>query len=416
MFDISLGASQVNLMWMRLLVGLLVGLGLAGSVLAEVVAVEVHGGARDRVEVLCEFALPAFKGHTLALKMQDSTRLPLQVDDRGQAMFVLPKLAKDRSVFLELDVTGTPTKRQVLTTRKGRKLRLEYNGNVIAEYQAEAADLPREGISPLYRRGGYLHPVFTPKGKLVTDDFPLQHTHHHGIWFPWTNARFEERKPDFWNMGSGTGRVDFVKLDKTWSGPVHGGFRAVHRFEDLIVKPAKAVLQETWEVRVFALTGGAQPKWIFDLTSTQTCAGPSPLVLPQYRYGGLGVRGNRAWDHAADNPTRFLTANGVSDRQQAHATRARWCYLGGQVEGTQAGLAILGHPNNFRAPQPMRVHPKEPFFNFAPQQFGDMAIQPNRPYVSRYRFVTLDGAPDAAELAKIWENFANPPQVNTIEK
>ena len=97
---------------------------------------------------------------------------------------------------------------------------------------------------------------------MVTDDFPLQHTHHHGIWFPWTNARFQERKPDFWNMGGGTGRVDFVKLDKAWSGPVHGGFRAVHRFDDLTVKPAKAVLQETWEVRVYALTGGARPKWI----------------------------------------------------------------------------------------------------------------------------------------------------------
>ena len=167
MFDISLEASQVNLMWMRLLVGLLGGLGLAGSVLAEVVAVKVHGGVRDRVEVLCEFALPTLKGRTLALKMQDGTRLPLQVDDRGQAMFILPKLDKNRSVFLELDVTGAPNKRQVLTTRKGRKLRLEFNGNVIAEYQAEAADLPREGISPLYRRGGYLHPVFTPKGKLV---------------------------------------------------------------------------------------------------------------------------------------------------------------------------------------------------------------------------------------------------------
>ena len=138
---------------MRLLVGLLGGFGLAESVLAEVVAVEVHGGARERVEVLCKFTLPAFKSRTLALKMQDGTRLPLQVDERGQAMFILPKLPKDRSVFLELDVTGTPTKRQVFTTRKGRKLRVEFNGNVIAEYQAEAADLPREGISPLYLTG-----------------------------------------------------------------------------------------------------------------------------------------------------------------------------------------------------------------------------------------------------------------------
>ena len=57
-------------MWMRLWVGLLGGLGLTGSVLAEVVAVEVHGGGRERVEVLCEFALPGFKGRTLALKME----------------------------------------------------------------------------------------------------------------------------------------------------------------------------------------------------------------------------------------------------------------------------------------------------------------------------------------------------------
>ena len=80
---------------MSLWIGVLAGLGLTGSVLAEVVAVEVHGGVRERVGVLCEFALPAFKGQTLALKMKDGTRLPLQVDDRGQAMFILPKLAKE---------------------------------------------------------------------------------------------------------------------------------------------------------------------------------------------------------------------------------------------------------------------------------------------------------------------------------
>ena len=399
-------------MILRILLGAL----LAVNVRAEVVAVEVQAGERDRVEALCEFALPAFKGRTLALRMKDGTRLPLQVDDRGRAAFILPRLGKGQSAILELEVKAAPTKRQVLVTRKGRKLRMEFNGNVIAEYQAEAAELPRPEIKPVYRRGGYLHPVFTPKGKLVTDDFPLQHTHHHGIWFPWTKTVFEGRQPDFWNMGSGKAKVDFVKLDASWSGPVHGGFRARHRFEDLTVKPAKPVLEETWEVRVYAMTGGARPGWVFDLTSTQTCAGQSPLLLPQYRYGGLGLRGNRAWDHAENNPTKYLTANGVSDRIAAHATRARWCYMGGQVDGAPAGLAILGHPKNYRAPQPMRVHPKEPFFNFAPQQFGDMAIRPGEKYVSRYRFVTLDGAPNAAELHRLWADFADPPRVSTIEK
>ncbi len=399
-------------MILRMLLGVL----LASNVAAELVAVEVHARDRNRTGALCELALPAFKGRTLNLRMKDGTRLPLQVDAQGRATFILPRLAKGKSVVLELETEAAPTKRQVLVTRQGRKLRMAFDGNVIAEYQAEAAELPRQEIKPVYRRGGYLHPVFTPKGKLVTDDFPLQHTHHHGIWFPWTKTVFEGRQPDFWNMGSGKAKVDFVKLDATWSGPVHGGFRARHRFEDLTVKPAKPVLEETWEVRVYAAPDSPNAGWIFDLTSTQTCAGPSPLLLPQYRYGGLGVRGNRAWDHAADNPTQYLTANGVSDRVAAHATRARWCYIGGTVDGTQAGVAILGHPKNFRAPQPMRVHPSEPFFNFAPQQFGAMAIRPGEKYVSRYRFVTLDGAPNAAELHRLWGDFADPPRVSTIEK
>lgn len=402
-------------MLIRLALMFLCGLGFIHSLQAEVVAVEVQAGERDRMETLCEFPLPAFKGRSLSLRMKNGTRLPLQVDDRGMAAFILPNLGKGQTAFLELDVTA-PTKRQVFVTRKGRKLRMEFNGNLIAEYQAEAAELPRPEINPVYRRGGYLHPVFTPKGKLVTDDFPLQHTHHHGIWFPWTKVEFEGHKPDFWNMGGGSGRVDFVKLAQTWSGPVHGGFRSQHQFEDLTVKPAKPVLHETWEVRVYAMQGGNRPKWIFDLISTQSCAGKSPLLLPQYRYGGLGVRGNRAWDHEADNPTQYLTANGVSNRIDAHATRARWCYMGGQVNGEKAGLAILGHPDNFRAPQPMRVHPKEPFFNFAPQQFGAMSIEPGRPYVSRYRFVTLDGIPEKEDLARIWADYADPPVVSTIEK
>ncbi len=57
-------------MILRMLLGVL----LASNVAAEVVAVEVHAGDRDRTGALCELALPAFKGRTLALRMKDGTR------------------------------------------------------------------------------------------------------------------------------------------------------------------------------------------------------------------------------------------------------------------------------------------------------------------------------------------------------
>ena len=404
-------------MQLRLAFLLIVFIHVIPAARAEVVAVKVSAGEWDRTETLVHFPLPGFKNTTLGLRSKSGPMLPLQVNRAGVATFILPKLAKGKTASYTLTTQSHRNKSTILTKRVKDKLRFSHEGRTILEYQADPGPLPRKDIDKIFARGGYLHPVYTPRGKLVTDDFPLQHTHHHGIWFPWTKAEFEGRHPDFWNSADGSARVDFVKLENSWSGLVHGGFVARHRFMDLTAKPKpKAVIEETWEVRVYAITEGAKPKWIFDLTSTQWCSGASPLILPQYRYGGLGVRGNRQWDHEEDNPTLFLTANSVTDRIAGHATRARWCYMGGKVDGAQAGITILGHPGNFRAPQPMRIHPKEPFFNFAPQQFGEMTIEPGEKYVSRYRFVVADGTPIAADLHRNWADLAHPPVVRVINR
>jgi hypothetical protein len=79
------------------------------------------------------------------------------------------------------------------------------------------------------------------------------------------------------------------------------------------------------------------------------------------------------------------------------------------VEGKRAGIAILCHPSNFRAPQPMRLHPTEPFFNYAPQEAGDMEIAPGQTYVARYRFVVHDGPPNKELIDRLWNDYAHPP-------
>ena len=81
------------------------------------------------------------------------------------------------------------------------------------------------------------------------------------------------------------------------------------------------------------------------------------------------------------------------------------------MDGKLAGIAILGHPENFRAPQPMRINPDDPFFNFAPSQLGQFEIKPGQPYVARYRYVVSDGPADKVELDRLWNDYANPPHV-----
>ena len=379
------------------------------------VEITVAAGNHDRRNAIVLFDLPAAAREVNHLQTADGLRIPLQVDGRGRATFILESLAKNSTRSYQLikaEKLADGQRGEVKAERMGTVLKLTVDNRPALHYQAEQSELPRADLKPVFRRGGYLHPVYSPSGLMVTDDYPSNHKHHHGIWFPWTKTVFEGREPDFWNMGDGKGTVEFVVLDRFWSGPVHGGFRARHRFTDLTAPEPKAVLNEVWEVRLYRLAEGEIPFRLFELTSTQQCAGATPLKLPQYHYGGLGVRGH--WDWNGPENTTFLTAEGETDRVKGNSTRGRWCHMGGKTDGKLTGITILGHPDNFRAPQPMRLHPSEPFFCFAPSQLGDWEIAPGQLYVSRYRFAVFDGPADRELIERLWSDYAYPPKV-TIE-
>ena len=289
---------------------------------------------------------------------------------------------------------------EVTATRDGKQVVIRAGSRKILHYQAEPGELPRPEIPAAYARGGYIQSLHTPAGRLITDDFAVGHLHHHGVWSPWTKTEFEGRHPDFWNMGAETGKVEFVALDSIWQKDGKAGFQARHQFVDLTVKPPKIALLETWIVSVAV----ADQRYIIDFTSTQTCASDSPLKLPEYHYGGFGFRGNAAWNGAGN--CRFLTASGLTDREKVNTSREKWCWIGGKVTGETCGLTVLGHPQNFRFPQPLRAHPSEPFFCFAPQQLGEMEIIPGQKYIARYRLVIADGEPDAKAAETWWEEYA----------
>ena len=392
------------------------------SAAEKITSVNVLAGDFDRHNTVVTFPLSADARNAQALR-HEGKLIPLQIGKDGRAAFIVADLKK--GTLATYDLVNTPATNWsqadgVLAMREDRKVRIYLHAArgissgfpeppPALEYQAEPGALPRDDIKSVFQRGAYLHPIRTPSGKIVTDDFPPNHIHHHGVWWSWTKTEFDGREPDFWNMGEAKGRVEFVSLSDPWSGPVHGGFRSQHRFVDLTGSKPVTALTETWNLAVYASPAVKSSYWLFDLVSEQQCATTNALKLPTYRYGGLGVRGNRAWD--GKEGALFLTSDGETDRDKGNTSRGRWCDMGGLLEGVQAGIAVLCHPDNFRAPQPMRLHPTEPFFNFAPQQAGDMEIKPGQTYISRYRFVVHDGPPDRAELDRLWNDYAHPPVV-----
>lgn len=374
----------------------------------DVKSIGVSAGPFDRRNTVVSFMLPQGKATSYTLRDEKGAFIALQVDETGRASFILQELKANQTRTYQL-IDRRNSAKGAEAIRAGAFLKLRAEGREILSYRADEGEQPPQA-KPVFRRGGYIHPVHSPSGVVISDDYPPNHWHHHGVWFAWTNTEFEGRKPDFWNVADGTGRVDFVALDKSWSGPVHAGFRSRQRYIALGGGAEKTALNEVWEVAAYA---GQTSQTMFDLTATQECASASPLVLPEYRYGGMGFRGHRQWD-GKDNAV-FLTSEGKG-RIDGHATRARWCRISGRIDGKWYSIAILDHPDNFRAPQPMRIHPTEPFFNFAPSQMGEWRITPGQPYISRYRYVAFDGQPESAELDRLWNDYAKPPQVNTRGK
>lgn len=378
---------------------------------ADVASLRIAAAAVDRAGVVATFRLAGVDGTAATVAGNDGTVLPAQRIDADTWMVVVPAIAAGASPAYAFR-PAAPAGAGVAAVRTAEGVAVRVGGQPVLDYWLRPEPLPNTGIDPKFLRSGHLHPIRTPAGVVISSSYAPNHLHHHGIWSPWAKTNFQGRKPDFWNMGDKTGTVEAVAVDRTWEGPVAGGFVSRQRFVDLSAPTPVTALDESWTLTAYSLPAGGRPAFLFDLEIDQRCATADPLVLLEYHYGGLGFRGHDQWNGA--DGAHFLTSEGLTDRVKAHATRARWCHVGGRVDGRPAGIGILGHPGNFRAPQPMRIHPTEPFFCFAPPQLGESRIEPGRPYVARYRFVVLDGEADAALLEAYWNGYAQPAVV-TIE-
>ncbi|MFM2198620.1 MAG: hypothetical protein RLZZ505_2052 [Verrucomicrobiota bacterium] len=365
---------------------------------------KIEAGEHHRINTVVTVPTPDDVLENPGLKTADGKILPLQLSDDGTASFILPELAAGKTAEFALVAMEKPADDIALAEEKGGDVALGVGKRPVSDFVGKRTELPRADIPPIYLRGGYLHPLRTPTGNIVTDDYPANHIHHHGVWTAWTSTVFQGRKPDFWNMGDGKGKVDCKETGFSWSGPVHAGLEAENEYTDLTGGAPVIALNESWTVKAYAVS---EKFHLLELEFEHTMAGDDDLKLPEYRYGGLGIRGAKAWNGIGT--VDFLTSEGLTDRDGANGKPARWIAMSGAAGEGKAGIAILGHPENFRAPQPIRIHPNEPFISFAPQMAGDMEIAHDKAYRSGYRFVTFDGAPDKQLLDRLWNDYATPP-------
>jgi len=392
------------------------GEGKGARPMPEPVTVEVRAGKTDRANVPVTLALPpALAGakHFRLTRADTKQAVPAQraPGEPARLVWMLAdplKAGQTRRYTLEPlaeapDGTAPPA---VAVVDDGKHLNVSVAGKAVLTYNHAVIPSP-DPKTPYYKRSGHLHPVRNPRGDVLTDDFAPDHAHQHGIMFPWTKCTFEGKPAEFWNQKLQLGTVEHAGFDGFAGGRVFGHFTATLRHVALRADGGpKAALTETWAVRVYRRTDG----FLFDVDSTQRCATDSPLVVQKYHYGGMAVRCRRDWIDKGD----FLTSDGRT-RKDGNHTRPKWVDIHSKVDGRPTGITALGHPANFRFPQPVRLHPNKPYFCFAPMVLGEFRIEPGRPYVSRYRFLVHDGRADPAAAEALWADYAAPAEARIVE-
>lgn len=285
----------------------------------------------------------------------------------------------------------------VKTEVTAEAIHMFISGKPVLTYNIETVQ-PPEGTEKYYARSGFIHPLYSPSGKVLTDGFPEGHVHQHAIFSAWTQATYKHEVVDFWNQHKETGTAKHVKLGEVNQDSFEANLQQVS------LKNGPAI-DEKWDVKV----QNSLDPFIVDLVLKQSCATEDEVYLHPYHYGGFGFRGSAHWNSEDkenfEGEMKVLTGDGVSDKAVGNHTSPRWVALYGLIEGEESGFVVMDHPSNFRYPQPIRIHPKMPYAVFSPVVQGSFILKPGFTYGARYRIVTFDGRPDKDKINAWYQDY-----------
>ena len=346
-----------------------------------------------------------------------------QTDSRTHLSYVI-KLKDEEPKTIELK-NNIPTdysltnnnlenKSEVINHRDDESLTIYKNNNPVLSYRFREM-APPEGADPLYKRSGFIHPLFSPGGEVLTNIQPSDHYHHYGVWGPWTLTHIDGREVDFWNLVKGQGTVEFVSFLSEASGDIYSGFKVLQNHIDFNNGTNHIALNEVLEVRVWNVD---EYVWIIDYTTTINTPLTNGILFDDYRYGGgICIRATEKWQK--DNST-ILTSEG-KNREEADGSRARWAIVEGEtnVKEKRSGILFMSHPSNRQHPEPLRVWPEDAndgkgdiMFNITPIRYKPWKIEPKQDYTLKYRMVVFDGELSKESAEVYWTSFANSPKVN----
>ncbi|NIG53721.1 PmoA family protein [Chitinophaga sp. Cy-1792] len=399
--------------------------GITGPIFAQHWKVTVKAGAYDRQHTMVSVAIPGgVNGQmewSLAVPGEEGSIAVQEIDKR--LYWQIPgHLPKNTQQHYMLTGRATHGVRRIATgmsvIESDTALLITDHERPLLQYYTAVAQ-PPAGSDTVYRKSGFIHPLWAPNGAILTNIFPnAGHRHHMGIWNPWTHTMFEGKETDFWNVQKREGKVMYGGLLSTYHGPVMAGF-TVEQQHWAYPKPGevKLAIREQLAIRAYTATDN-NSKQIWDMESVLQPMTDSGITLLQYRYGG-GF-GLRTTPYFTDKTSKVLTSEGKT-RKDADSTRARWVMVTGKTPEGMAGLLIMNNPGNFDSPEPLRVWPEnaeggELMLNYSPTKIKEWRLINGNVYTLKYRIMVYSGELTVLAAEAAWVDYVHPPEVSIVKE
>jgi hypothetical protein len=275
-------------------------------------------------------------------------------------------------------------------------LSLSERGRPVFVYRDKEQLAP--GVPEKYRRSTYLHPLFDPRGNVITDDFPKDHVHHRGLNWTWAHVGVGGEVYDLWAC-EGVRQV-FEKWIARETGPVC----ATIGVKNAWWTAQRKIMDEWVWIRAF---GANEYGRAIDVLLTLKALEPMDLSGRKEKgYSGFGLR-------YGPRQTTIITTPQGKEAADSDLRPFPWADETGNFGGSAllSGAAIFQHASNPRFPAGWCLR----HYGFIGVDWPGVEIihlEPSQTLTLRFRVWVHDGDAKEGKVQEAYELFANPPSLS----
>lgn len=256
-----------------------------------------------------------------------------------------------------------------------------------------------------HKRSNYIHPLYSLDGQILTEDFPVDHPHHRGIFWAWHQLYVvDQRIGDGWEIKDFSwdvlsvkelkteGQEKCIKANVIWKSPLWLDDKGKE----------KPLVSEYTTITVFPTEQNYRQ---IDIEISLIAMEPNTRIggsEDEKGYGGFSPRIRSLEDII------FTSSTGIVKPQVLPIKAGGWVDISGSLgqDGEMVGITILSNHNNPGYPNLWILRSKESMQNAVYPYPGAKAVSLSNvnPTILRYRILVHNGL-KASEISSLYTQY-----------